>query len=290
MKNDIFNFRRFGKYFASDIRTCYANYGLSLLSISMLSLVISYLLYAVLSLIFGGEWIGLPVGARAFIFAFVMFLITVTMPVKCYGQLTQKQYGMMWLMVPVSKFEKFLSMIILSCIIVPVLGAFLYLGLDAIICAVDHTCGSSLLYTAFDGLASIREEIAVEKELLVESRLYSFSKQITSPWLYLDDVFGISLPFVLGALVFKKGKTAKTILSLAALGTFSSIVCVPLMMDWANALSDMNLYGDLSANDLNYVFDHGIFKNVGLYDTMSDTLANLAFLAAIYFRIKTLKH
>ena len=32
--NDIFNFRRFGKYFASDLRTCWANYGLSLLTIS----------------------------------------------------------------------------------------------------------------------------------------------------------------------------------------------------------------------------------------------------------------
>ena len=44
MKNDIFNFRRFGKYFATDIRTCWANYGLSLLTIAILSPVVIYII------------------------------------------------------------------------------------------------------------------------------------------------------------------------------------------------------------------------------------------------------
>ena len=34
--NDIFNFRRFGKYFSSDFKTCRANYGLSLIVITIL--------------------------------------------------------------------------------------------------------------------------------------------------------------------------------------------------------------------------------------------------------------
>ena len=44
MKNDIFNLRRFGKYFGTDIRTCWANYGLSLLTLSILSPVFFYIL------------------------------------------------------------------------------------------------------------------------------------------------------------------------------------------------------------------------------------------------------
>ena len=49
MKNDIFNFRRFGKYFASDIRTCAANYGLSLLTISLLSPLVLYVIVATIN-------------------------------------------------------------------------------------------------------------------------------------------------------------------------------------------------------------------------------------------------
>ena len=44
MKNNIFNFRRFGKYFTSDIRTCTANYGLSLLTMAVLTPIATYAL------------------------------------------------------------------------------------------------------------------------------------------------------------------------------------------------------------------------------------------------------
>ena len=51
-KNDIFNFRRFGKYFASDFKTCTSNYGLSLLTISILIPVALYALSVIFSVIF----------------------------------------------------------------------------------------------------------------------------------------------------------------------------------------------------------------------------------------------
>ena len=50
MKKDIFNFRRFGKYFSTDIRTCSANYGLSLLTISILSPMVLYFITAAFNL------------------------------------------------------------------------------------------------------------------------------------------------------------------------------------------------------------------------------------------------
>jgi hypothetical protein len=38
--NDIFNIRRFGKYLASDAANCGANYGLSMILISLMGLII----------------------------------------------------------------------------------------------------------------------------------------------------------------------------------------------------------------------------------------------------------
>jgi len=58
MKNDIFNFRRFGKYFSTDFRTCCANYGLSLLTISLLSPVALYFITAAFNMMLGNGWDG----------------------------------------------------------------------------------------------------------------------------------------------------------------------------------------------------------------------------------------
>ena len=49
--NDIFTFRRFGKYFASDLRSCSANYGLSLLTISLLTPLATYAIFLIFSII-----------------------------------------------------------------------------------------------------------------------------------------------------------------------------------------------------------------------------------------------
>ena len=51
MKNDIFNFQRFGKYFGTDIRTCWANYGLSLMTITLLVPVVTYFVCTAFNLI-----------------------------------------------------------------------------------------------------------------------------------------------------------------------------------------------------------------------------------------------
>ena len=98
--NDIFDFRRFGKYFASDIRTCAANYGLSLLALTMLAPIATELITAGFSLLLDLTWQGAWLGLRVGVFAIAMLCLVVTMPAKCYGKLTDKQYGAFWLMLP----------------------------------------------------------------------------------------------------------------------------------------------------------------------------------------------
>ena len=49
--SDIFNFKRFGNFFVSDFKRCLANYGLSLLILSLTGLM-AYLITIFVSLIF----------------------------------------------------------------------------------------------------------------------------------------------------------------------------------------------------------------------------------------------
>ncbi|MBQ3612544.1 MAG: hypothetical protein II989_00480 [Bacteroidales bacterium] len=292
--NDIFNFRRFGKYFASDLRTCWVNYGLSLLTISTIFPIGTYFLTNTFNLVLNSTWDGPDIGLRSFIFIVATICMVVTMPVKCYGKITEKQYGSFFLTLPASRLEKFVSMFLMTCIIAPVLGFALHLGTDAIICALDHTCGRNLVTGAMELIRNmgemkeltlnfVDESITIENAALAQDLI----RQISSPWLYADEIFGITLPFLLGALYFKRGKTVKTILAIFAFSMATSIIMTPYMETWA---AEMVSNANADTNTILQMFNNGIFKNLVLIDTISDTVVNLALMAGIWFRIKTLKH
>ena len=223
-----------------------------------------------------------------------MFCIVVTMPVKCYGRITEKQYGSFWLTLPASRLEKFASMFIMTCIIVPVTGLAMYLGMDAVICAIDHTCGNSLIAGGIEFMGSLNNlnELAMnmgDETITIEGQgaVQNILEQISSPWLYVDEIFGITLPFLLGAIFFKSGKTAKTILSLIAFSTAISIIMTPFLSSWA---TEMISQAGEDPNMILQSLSNGIFRHLTLIDTISDTVCNLALMACIWFRIKTLKH
>ena len=292
--NDIFNFRRFGKYFGTDIRTCWANFGLSLMTISILFPVVSYFISTTFNLLMKSAWDGPDMGIRVFIFCIAVLCMVITMPVKCYGRITEKQYGSFWITLPASRLEKFISMFLMTCIIVPVTGIAIYLGIDALICAFDHTCGNNLIAGAAELIKKMGDMQEITMNLINESITIADAalaqdivNQISSPLLYIDEIFGITLPFLLGAVYFKNGKTVKTILVMFAVSTAFSIAITPIMESWSSEVM-------AGLNDgttvIRKLFDNGLFKNLVLIDTVSDTLFNLALVAGIWFRIKTLKH
>ena len=294
MKNDIFNFRRFGKYFATDFRTCCANYGLSLLTISLLSPLVLYVIIVTINQIMHNTWDGPDIGLRVFAFAVAMICMVVTMPVKCYGKITEKQYGSFWLTLPASRLEKFISMILMTCIIVPVSGALLYLGLDALICAFDHTCGQNLFSGAMELIQRMGEAKDVTLNLIDESitiedatLAQEIVRQMNNPWMYIDEIFCFTLPFLLGAVFFRNGKTVKTFIALFAISTITGMICSPIMTNWV-----MEMFNNLNEDPVAILqmFNNKLFKNLVLIDTVTDTVTNLALMAGIWFRIKTLKH
>lgn len=286
---DIFDFKRFGKYFVSDFKGCVANYGLSLITISMLLYLICYVVTVSFGLIMNQGWEGLGLGTRATLFVIAMITLVITMPVKCYGKITEKQSGSFFLTLPVSRLEKFVSMLLMTVIIAPVTCIVLFLGLDTLICNIDKTCGSPLL-TEISNLSSLiinlPKEIAYESAIgEIPAEVAKFIKQMTNPWLYVDDIIGINLVFLLGAVWFRTGKTVKTFMAWTIFAIITSIVFTPLIEPWSKELLNATTAGDFEA-----IFQLSIFRHAALIDTLNDTIVNIALFTAIWFRIKTLKH
>lgn len=291
MKNDIFNLRRFGRYFTSDIRTCYANYGLSLIvtCISMTILIYAFIVF--FNLLTDQGWAGPELPTRIAAFFIMFFVIIINSPSKCYGSITDKQYGSFWLTLPASRLEKFVSMVLISAVIIPITSVAIFFGIDALTCCIDHTCGQSVA-TSLGHVATQIVSFDISEALAddIPAEVARFIDQLRSPWLYIDDFFGITLPFLLGALVFKKNKAAKTILALMVIGSVASIIAAPITSIWGRNLIETINLAENRPEMISELFNSWLFRNIVLVDTLSDTIVNACMLTVIYFRIKTLNH
>ena len=251
---EIMDFNRFGKYFVSDLKSCAVNYGYSLILICLMGLII-YIGTVSMGLLFNGTWGGPTEAFRSNVFWLSMFVMAVTMPVKCYGGLTEKKTGSQWLMIPASKLEKFLSMVLITAVVIPMIAFCVSLGLDALLCAVDHTCGSSLI-----------------------SAFISADQKINS-------IISLSLSFLLGAIFFKSSKTVKTFLVLFALGTVTMTVLFTMLFNGVTVAELVD--NEALANE---IVGNGPFGNNSFIPVFCCTVSYTLLLTGIFFRIKTLKH
>ena len=98
----IFDFRRFGRYLAYDLRNAKNNMGFTLLVYGVAPIFL-FIIYEICSLIFSG-YIS-PVGfafRTVWLFALVL-LCSIMAPSRLYGHVTDKRYGTEFLMLPVSR-------------------------------------------------------------------------------------------------------------------------------------------------------------------------------------------
>ena len=193
--------------------------------------------------------------------------------------------------------EKFLSMVLTTCVIAPLLGGALTLGIDGLICVLDPTCGNSIvegvremgigmmnLSREFEEFATNAESQAAVNELI--SSIEDMEKSVTSPFMIITNFFALTLPFLCGAVWFKSSKTVKTILAMMAFSMVFSIIATPFMTGWLKSAFEIN--NDLEA--INAITENGLFNKIVLINNISKTMTNVALMLGIWFRIKSLKH
>ncbi|MGM9736181.1 MAG: hypothetical protein ACI3ZL_07195 [Candidatus Cryptobacteroides sp.] len=274
---DTFNIRRFGKYFVSDLSSNAANFGLSLALISLMEVIV-YLFVCFFSLMTSGEWSGPGFGLRCATLSICYIVLIVSMPVKCYGHITDLRSGSNWLMVPASTLEKFLSMVLNTAIVIPAIFGLVFVGADWLICTLDPSCGDSFckIMTTLPGFVNEIPDIEA----------VNFVKKMMKPWLYIDDHIGMILIFLLGAICFKRNKSAKTLLAIIAVSMAVGMISGPLMLHYISE----NAGSIAQMDDPSILFGTSLFRNAAVWDTVNDCIIMVGILVAIYFRLKTLKH
>ena len=276
--NNVFDFKRFGKYFAYDLNNAWSNYGISALVIGLLPLIM--LIFSVIfELLLQGETAPMPLQVKFVLFTVAFLVVVLSAPVKLYGRLTERRVGSDWLMIPASPFEKFLSMAIMLCVVLPVAVFGLFAVCDLLLGWIVPAYGGSMVRQAatdFPGMMALATSMngtGITGGGFIALMFLSWCVSI--------------LPFGLGAICFKKGKAAKTILCIFALEVLLSILLVIIFKGGFDSGFDLapkleRLLGDMTAEKVQFLIN--LFINACYLVVVG------GLLVALFFRIKTIKH
>ena len=262
--SSIFNFKRFATYFKYDLSSARANYWQSLL-ISGLTPAWVFITYELTCLLSAKGWSQMDQSLQITAVVIAMTLLFMIGPVKMYGSLTDKRSGVSWLMIPASTFEKFLSMVIIVCILLPVIGFALIFGSDALLSLIPGY-GESLLAGAED--VNLTEGVTLGNLL--------------TPLLLWASWCETILAFTLGAVCFKKAKAGKTLLCVIGFGILASALTM-LIFQSPNITSEQ-LFDFFGGNP-----DKAL-KGIKLTLVLIYTVVIGGLLCGLFFRLKTLRH
>jgi len=266
---EIFDIKRFGRYMTADLKGCMAKYGLSALILS-LSGVFVYFISVIVNLMAGNGWDASGEALRWACLVGAGIALIISMPVKCYGDITDKRSGSAYIMLPASTFEKFLSMILNCLIIIPAAFIIVWVGSDWLICTLDKTAGTAIIESS-----AVRFMFGAEIPEELSDNLH--------PLTAIDDLFSSILVFLLGGLCFKRSKAAKTILVLMGAGMAVSILLTPILVHYMSGSIEQ-----LAELDADTIVSR--INGLAWIDTTADLLVLCALLTGIFFRLKTIKH
>ena len=236
--DNTFKISRFGKYFVYDLKRQWKNIGMLMLIFALFP-IIFYMLYMFFAALFDGGlmkiFIGLeidgPAGWTRFgVFAVMSTIFVMLFPSRAYGEITNKEKGSEWLMLPASRLEKFTSMMLISLVVIPLVYVVVYFLSDAFVCLLDKSCGDSLMSFR------INKEIGSSDFVIPANGL----------WILASSIVGNAIVFLLGGLIFKKWKVVGTVLVLFALQmVFSGLLSVFItnadLEWWGNWFADWTI-------------------------------------------------
>ncbi|MBO6097791.1 MAG: hypothetical protein J6P56_10825 [Bacteroidales bacterium] len=272
MKNEVFNGQRFWSYFKYDFTQMWRNHVKASIGIGLSGLIV-YIIIVAFNLIFQGSWNGASLGVR-----FATFFIAGTAlelyQTRTYGYLTDKRKGSAWLMNPASTFEKWLSMILMTVVVLPLLFLGVYLVTDLLIASFDPTVGHSILHsmgTGFRDLTSQLSDVNVDYET-------TWSIWTFAPTLICGLVSNF-LFFLLCGLIFKKNKI---------LGGFVIIFLASALFSVITSV--LGLPNSVNVEVEDFAQAEAYVRQVINTTTWISAIIGAGLAGGIYWRLKTLKH
>lgn len=270
MKNNTFSINRFGAFFLYEIKKAWSSCGWSLLIICLLPLI-AFLGFEVFASLTRLHWVD-GNSAISYISLFAAICVAVMIfPSKIYGEITDKKAGSNYLMIPASTLEKFLSMVLVTCLVLPAAFTVGFFTVEAFVSLIPGY-GQPIILSATKAMEEVSYFFTESVDLSINPYLSLYAEWCST-----------ILCFTLGAIFFEKSKTAKTILAMMILGFVLSSVAVSL-------LQVIDFTGD-AFQDFCASFD---IEKLHLYFNIVVIGFNLVGFAvlftAIYYRLRTLKH
>ncbi|MFA5301959.1 MAG: hypothetical protein WC395_04665 [Bacteroidales bacterium] len=187
--NNIFNFKRFAAITTKETGEYFRSYGVSVISVLGI-----YLLFFLLFLLEGGSVSTL---SRINLISLMTAIIMVVAPSKLYGTVNHSRKGLNYVLLPVSTLEKTLSMFFMTTVFTTFIMTAGLLILDTVVYLIMPLRLNEMLFTT-----KTMGILGIEIISLV----------VIQSW------------FVLGNMLFKNQKVAKTILSLLGLVIFIGLL------------------------------------------------------------------
>lgn len=253
--NSYFNTRRFGKYFLFDLKENIRNAGMFALAI-VLSPVLLYLIDKVFVLV---GWSPIHRGIKDTIYIIITILGAFCLPAQGYGHLTDKKRGTQWALVPASPLEKWLSMSVIVCFVY-----LLIISVPVIALCMDPQINMPNMF-----------RLEISENMLT----------VNAGAMMILCIMATLVYFLLGALIFKKGKISKS--WLIAFGAECVLTALTVLV--IDRLDSALWFDRMMENMMNWSPENIFtFANIMMNVLGFGVLALL--LAGTYFRIKSIKY
>jgi len=264
--SNVFDFKRFGKYFGYSLRNAWNNFSLSLL-ICALTPVLVFVFYELICLMFDGHFRASSEWLRDFAAALGFLLVVLIAPAKLFGCITDGRTGTGFLMIPASTFEKWLSIMLICALVLPLCLGVLMLAGDTL---MELVFGSG--YAGVYMFTILRDSFSIEIDggFTVNAFAIGYVGWITS-----------ILSYTLGALVFKKAKVGKTLLCLMLLGIIFGFLVVSASCNMAFGSQEWQSIEDDPI---------AVVSRINLLHNLIYLVYACVLAGAVYLRLKTITH
>lgn len=270
MKSEVFNGSRFWTYFKYDLAQMWRNHVKAAILIGFSGLIL-YILGIAFNAIFNSVWQAPGFGARFTIFLLACFALELYQT-RTYGYLTNRRKGSSWLMIPASAFEKWLSMMLLTLVVIPVAFLGTYTIIDGILALADPTYGQVLIKAAGEFIEKTNNALVVANEEYSTTWNLGFMAMPVFAGYICNFLY-----FLLCGISFKRNKILWAFIILFIASTVLSLV-----------LTSLGLQGNYEVEDLAEA--EVIIRKVINWSTASSFALAACLAGGIFYRIKTLKH
>lgn len=215
--NNTFEWQRFCQVVKKDFRSLWNLYGITMLIITLVPIA----LWILVALFSDAE---LPTAARGWEIYVLVALATIMAPSRLYRTANLQNQGIYFAMLPASKLEKFLSMLLYTIIVCPVLVLAGSIVLDTLLTLLPFGPYRHYLWELYPAST----EVEIWDDMPV--------------WFGINFALGCivtPITFLFTNTIFKKHKVTKTILWLMLINFVATLFILPAVLSGVNEESFM---------------------------------------------------